>query len=82
MRGKYGVRSVDLLEDDFIEFENCWDAEDAVNEWAKFGDSNSWFVDGYPDNHEVEVRHPDGKLTRHTVSTDWSPDFYVQDKAA
>jgi hypothetical protein len=76
------VRSVDWLEEDFSEFDDCIDADDAVNEWAKFGDSNSWFVDGYPDNHEVEVRHPGGALTRHIVSTDWSPDFCIYDKAA
>lgn len=82
MPGTYAVRSVDWVDEDFSEFENCYDADDAVVEWCKYGDSNSWFVDGYPDNHEVEVRHPDGKLTRHAVSTDWSPDFCVYDKAS
>lgn len=82
MRGMYGVRSVDWAEEDFYEFENCLDTHDAVDEWARFGNSNSWFTDGYPDNHEVEVRAPEGTLTRHMVSTDWSPDFYVHDKAS
>lgn len=79
--GTYKVRNISWGDDSsFDEFPNCYDAEDAIQSWCKHGDSNSWFVDGYPDSHEMEVQHPDGSLTRHIVSTDWSPDFYVHDK--
>jgi hypothetical protein len=78
----YKVRSIDWQEDedDFIEFPGAIDVDDAAHEWCKFGDSNSWFVDGYPEDHELEVLHPDGTRTRHEANTEWSPDFYVHDK--
>lgn len=74
----YKVKSIDWRDDDdnACEF-SSFDAEDAVNDWCKHMDSNSNFIDGYPDNHEVEVIHEDGTRTRYTVSTEWSPDFYV-----
>lgn len=80
MRKTYGIRSITWSEEEYTDFETRFDADDIVEKWARFGDSNGWFIDGYPDDHEVEVRAPDGTLTRHTVSTDWSPDFYVYDK--
>ena len=77
----YKVRCIAWGDDSsFDEFINCYDADDAVQEWCKHGESNSWFVDGYPNSWEMEVQHPDGTLTRHLASTDWSPDFYVHDK--
>lgn len=78
----YKVKSIDWSDDDSDAREfDSYDAEDAVQDWCKSMNSDSNFVDGYPDNHEVEVIHPDGARTRHTVSTDWSPDFYVYTKA-
>lgn len=78
----YKVRSIDWCdsEDDAYEVD-AHGPHAAVQEWCSSMDGNSGFVDGYPDNHEVEVIHPDGTRTRHAVSTDWSPDFYVYDKA-
>jgi hypothetical protein len=52
----------------------------AAHRWCELMDQHSNFVDGYPDNHEVEVIDPNGKRTRYIIGTDWSPDFHITDK--
>jgi hypothetical protein len=83
MTPSYKVRSIDWMEDEDAAFETKWayDEESAVIEWCEYLDKQSGFADGYPDDHEVEVIAPDGTASRYTVSTDWSPSFYANQKS-
>lgn len=80
---QYRVRSINWLEEDDAE-ENFkttdFSADCAVESWCRWMDSNSNFVDGYPDRHEVEVIDAEGSRTRILVSTDWHPEFYTYAK--
>lgn len=63
------------------EFYSTWDnPEWALQEYIDECDSNSVFVDGYPDEWEYHIRGADGITHKYLVSTDWSPDFWVSEK--
>lgn len=79
MLQQYRIRSIDDNEKDDTEFNfktTAFGPDDAVQDWCRWMDSQSNFVDGYPNQHEVEVIAPEGNVTRLLVSTDWSPEFY------
>lgn len=59
---------------------DAYDDEDAADEWCKQAASNGNFVDGYPDDHELEVTAPDGVVTVVEVSTDWEPQYYCHSR--
>ncbi len=60
------------------EFYSTWsDPEWALQEYLEDSDSNSGFVDGYPDNWEYHIRGEDGIAYKFSVSTDWTPNFSV-----
>lgn len=50
--------------------------EDAVTTWAEDLDASGAYAGGeYPDRDVVNVRSPDGTLSRLTLATDWAPTF-------
>lgn len=58
----------------------AYDEYDAVEIWCNACWSCGSFVDGYPENHEVEVMDAKGSVTRLIAETEMVPSFLVYDK--
>ncbi|MGB3042483.1 MAG: hypothetical protein WBB98_04795 [Xanthobacteraceae bacterium] len=77
----YKVRSITWREGEADTF-NAYDDEDAAEMWCKEMERNSNFVDGYPDNHELEVTAPDGIVTVVEVDTEFEPQYYCRTRGS
>lgn len=83
MRSQYKVICPDWGEDDEDPFIiTCYSPHDAIHEWCEYGESHSWFADGYPQNLLLKVVDEAGTVTYHRASTEWDPSYYFEDEAA
>lgn len=81
MYGRHKVFCIDWCDtEENAHIVTCHGPEEAIQDWCKYMDDNSNFVDGYPDCTEVEVIDPIGVRSRHNVYTDWHPSFYSVEK--
>lgn len=76
---QYRVRSITWRSDEKDSFD-AYDDEDAAEMWCKEMERNSNFVDGYPNNHELEVTAPDGTVTIVEVDTEWEPSYLCRSR--
>lgn len=81
MRQRFSVTCPDWGEDEEDSFKTTgFSSDDAVDDWCAYGDKNSWFCDGYPQNLSLKVVDEVGHVTMFRVNTEFEPHFYFREE--
>jgi hypothetical protein len=77
---KYWVWDDYIGSDDAIEITSIWGEEDALQCALVNLESDSYFVDGYPQSVVYYVQNEEGEVTKYSVYTEFEPCFVVTKK--